>query len=513
MRAAWVGQVLAKADFYCILKCSKVCSETQFLAGKTHKMSDTPSHRYNLVVIGGGLVGLAVSAGAAELGARVALIECHRLGGDSLHAGSAPTTALVRAARVAAELRHAESFGLRVPSGIVVDFPAVMDGVRSLHAQLAERYSGAKLAELGVELLRGEARFVDRTHVEVGGTILEFARAVIATGAQPTVPSIPGLEPSACLTATNLFTLAELPKRLAIIGAGTFGAEMAQVFARFGSKVALFDQHPQSLPHADPDVADLVRHTLEHDGVTFRLGYTELHAEKTETGCVLHARCGEHWFADPVDYVLLAAGRTPRTAGLNLEAADVRYDENGIWVTPILRTSSLHILAAGSVCAAYQLPYAAEALAKIVIANALFFAADRAADLLVPSCTFTDPEVAHVGVTQPEAAEMKLRTLTLPFDDLDRAVLDRSEHGLLKIHHDKRGKIFGATLVCAHASEMIGEIALAMQHDVRLSALAAHIHPYPTQAEIIGRAAEAYRRSLVTPFMFRFLKRFLKWRR
>ncbi|RPH95260.1 mercuric reductase [candidate division KSB1 bacterium] len=470
-------------------------------------------NRYNLVIIGGGPAGLATAIGAAALGARVAMVERGLLGGDSLHVGSVPSKSLVRAARAAAEVRRAGDFGITVPSGAEVDIAAVMQRLDRLRSRIAGRNSVARLAEKGIEVFVGEGRFADHSHVEVGGQRLHFSRAVIATGSKPAVPALPGLDRVPFMTTDHLFTLTHLPRRLAVIGAGPAGCEMAQVFARFGSIVTVFEQANQILPHEDADAARMVQRALHHDGISFRLDCSELRFEKEGADVIVHSHAGEHWYADPCDRVLLAAGRVPRTEGLNLEAASVGTDERGILVNGQLRTSNPHIYAAGDVCSQYRYTHAADALARVVIANALFFAGDSAGDLLVPNCTFTDPEIAHVGLSETEAKERHLQTMKLPFDDLDRAILDSGEAGLLKIHHDVRGTIKGATLVAAHAGEMIGEIVVAMNHSVRLGSLSSDIHPYPTVAEIIKRAGDQFRHTLVTPFMARLLKKFLAWRR
>jgi pyruvate/2-oxoglutarate dehydrogenase complex dihydrolipoamide dehydrogenase (E3) component len=470
-------------------------------------------NRYNLVVIGGGPAGLATATGAAALGARVALIERGALGGDSVHAGSVPSKALVRVAKAAAEVRRAPEFGLSVHGGVEVDFGAVMERLDRLRRRVAARDDAARLTEKGVEVLLGHGHFSDRSHIEVEEQILPFSRAVIATGSRPHVPPLEGLTDIPFLTTESLYALTERPHRLAVIGAGPVGCEMAQVFVRFGSQVTVFEKEERCLNIEDADAAEVVRKALEHDGVIFRFSTREIRFERSEKGTIVHSHSGDHWFVDPCDRVLVAAGRAPRIEGLNLEAAGIRTDESGIMVDSLLRTTNPRVFAVGDVCSQFRYTHAAEALARHVIANALFMAADRVDTLLVPRCTYTEPEIAHVGLSENEAEAVHLSTLKLSFDDLDRAILDSGEAGLLKIHHDHRGTIRGATIVAANAGELISEIVLAMNHGVKLGSLASDIRPYPTQAEIIQRAGDVYRSKLLTPAMLRFLKRYLAWRR
>ena len=481
---------------------------------KTTMAVDTaPEDRYNLVVIGGGPAGLATALGAAALGARVALVEKVALGGDSLRTGSVPSKALVRVARAAAEVRRSPEFGLTLRGGVEVDFGAVIERLERLGARLAARNSAAHLREKGVEVFFGHGRFADRAHVEVEGRLLHFSRAVVATGSRPLIPPLQGLADVPFLTTDSLYSLRERPRRLAIIGAGPAGCEMAQVFARFGSEVTVFEKEERCLTLEDADAVEIVQRALEQDHVAFRFSTQEIRFERVEGGVAVHSHSAGRWFVDHCDRLLLTAGRAPRIEGLNLDAAGVRCDELGIIVDSLLRTTNSHIFAAGDVCSQFHYTHAADALARMVIANALFMAADRVDKLLVPRCTYTEPEIAHVGLSEKDAEAAHLETLKLSFDDLDRAILDSGEAGLLKIHHDHRGGIRGATIVAANAGELISEIVLAMNHGVKLGALASDIHPYPTQAEIIKRAADLYRSRLLTPSILRLLKRFLAWRR
>lgn len=469
--------------------------------------------RYNLVILGGGSAGLASAVGAAALGAKVALIEKGVLGGDSLHARSVPSKALVRAARAAAEVRRAPDFGLTVHGTFDVDISAVMTRLNQMRTRISAQFSIEELREKGVDVYQGEGRFADRFQIEVGGQILPFRRAVIATGSQAFVPPLEGLSDIPFLTPESIFGLTALPRRLAVIGAGPIGCELAQVFARFGCQVTIFEREDRCLNREDSEASMIIRSALESDDITFRLRTSELRFERKDNEIAVHSCSEDRWFVDFFDQVLLAAGRVPRWENLNLDAAGIQCDEQGIIVNNLLRTSNPHVFAAGDVCSQYRYTHAADALARIVIANALFMAADRVDSLLVPRCTFTDPEVAQVGLLESEAKDMRLSTLRLSFDDLDRTILDSGVSGLLKIQHDSRGTIKGATIVAANAGELISEFMLAINHGINLSALATDIHPYPTQTEIIKRAGDVYRSKLLTPSMMKMLKKFLAWRR
>jgi pyruvate/2-oxoglutarate dehydrogenase complex dihydrolipoamide dehydrogenase (E3) component len=477
------------------------------------QLNPTPRARYNLVVIGGGPAGMACASGAATLGAHVALVEKNTLGGNSLTAGSVPSKALIRSARVAAEMRRAADFGIQLSGPFAVDFSAVMDRMREVQERIAALNSIESLLDKGVDVFLGEGTFTDASHVLVSDKTLTFSRAVIAAGASPAPSGVPGIEQVPSLTYDTLFRLTELPNRLAIIGAGPLGCELAQSFARLGSSVIVYERQPQILAGEDMDAAALVQQSLERDGVTFRLGCKELRAETIASAHSIHSQAGEHWFADPCDLVLIAAGRAANTSGLHLDAAGVTTDDDGIVVNNYLRTTNSHIFAAGDCCSQYKFTHAAIALARIVIANALFFGTDKASSLLIPWCTYTDPQCAHVGVQEQDAAKLHLNTMSVPFSECDRSIIDGDTDGLFKVHYDIRGAIRGATVVSGRACELIGELVLAMNHNVRLAALATDIHPYPTESEILKQAGDIYRRSFVTPSMAKFLRKLLEFRR
>jgi pyruvate/2-oxoglutarate dehydrogenase complex dihydrolipoamide dehydrogenase (E3) component len=477
----------------------------------------TPAPRYNLVVIGGGTAGLVSAAGAAGLGARVALVERDLMGGDCLNVGCVPSKALLRAARAAAEVRRADTYGVRVPAGTAVDFPAVMERMRRLRAQLSPHDSARRFQDLGVDVFLGQAAFSGPDTVTVAGQTLHFRKAVIATGARPRHPAIPGLAETGFLTNESVFTLTELPRRLAVLGAGPIGCELAQAFARFGSLVTLLDHNDRILKKEDPEAVDKVEQALRRDGVTLLLGGAMQSVEKTPAGKVLHIKSGAAQGTLEADEVLVGAGRQPNVDGLGLEQAGVRFDpQKGVEVDDRLRTSNRRIFAAGDVCSRYQFTHAADAMARIVLQNALFLGRARASALTIPWCTYTDPEVAHVGLTEAgaRARGLKVRAFVKELNQVDRAVLDGEAEGFVKVVvRAGSDRVLGATIVASHAGEMLGELTLAVMGKVGLGQLARTIHPYPTQAEAIRKIADDYNRTRLTPWVKWLFAKWLAWNR
>ncbi|MBI2923873.1 MAG: mercuric reductase [Planctomycetes bacterium] len=489
----------------------------QFNAHPVDWVNPSPAGRYNLVVIGAGTAGLVTAAGAAGLGAKVALIEKHLTGGDCLNVGCVPSKALIRCSRAASETRGAGEFGVRVAGQISVDFPAVMERMRRLRARIAPNDSVHRFKELGVDVFLGEGRFAGGDTVEVAGTTLRFSRAVIATGARATAPPIPGLAETRYLTNESLFSLTELPQRLAVIGGGPIGCEMAQAFARFGSQVTLIEADKHILVREDQDAARRVEAALARDGVTILCGGKAAEVRRRGAEKILLLDCGGERREITVDEILVGVGRAPNVEGLNLEAVGVRFDNRaGVVVDDRLRTTNGRIYAAGDICSRYKFTHAADALARIVIQNALFFGRAKASALTIPWCTYTDPEIAHVGMYErdAEAAGIPAQTFIVELKDVDRAILDGEDEGFLKVCVRKGSdRILGATLVARHAGEMISEITVAMTAGAGMKALSRAIHPYPTQADVIRRAGDAYNRTRLTPRVKSLMTRFLSWRR
>ncbi|MBI1348127.1 FAD-containing oxidoreductase [bacterium] len=492
----------------------------QVLRGHVHPadwVNPTPAERYNLVVIGAGTAGLVTAAGAAGLGAKVALVERDLMGGDCLNVGCVPSKGVISAARMAATIQHARDFGIQVPDGVRVDFPTVMERMRRLRAGIAPNDSAERFRALGVDVFLGDAKFTGAETVEVASQTLRFRKAVIATGARAHHSDIPGLKEAGFLTNETVFTLTELPRRLAVIGGGPIGCELAQAFSRLGAEVTLLERSSQILGKEDRDAADVIRSALLQDGLQILTDTSLQRVETTPTGKRLHLqRQGESQTIE-VDAILVGAGRVPNVEGLNLEAVGVTYDQkSGVQVNDRLQTTNPRIFAAGDVCSKYKFTHAADFMARIVIQNALFFGRAKASSLIIPWCTYTSPEVAHVGVTEHEAAAngIAIQTLRQDFTHIDRVILQGETDGFVKVHL-KAGtdKILGATIVADHAGEMIGELTLAMKAGIGLKTIGSTIHPYPTVAEAIRKLGDQYNRTRLTPFVKSLFQRWLAWSR
>ncbi|MEJ7812733.1 MAG: mercuric reductase [Gemmatimonadaceae bacterium] len=473
-----------------------------------------PKDRYHLVVIGAGTAGLVTAAGAAGLGAKVALVERHLMGGDCLTVGCVPSKAVIRAARAWADARGARAeFGGPSVSG-EGDFAAAMERMRRLRAGISPLDGAPRFASLGVDVYFGQGRFTAPDRIEVGGAELRFRRAVIATGACAAVPSVPGLADVGYRTNETIFNLTTLPRRLVVIGGGPIGCELAQAFARFGSAVTVLGSGPRILPRDDEDAARVVAASMARDGVELELDARLTRVERRGSATVIHFEQGGAAREVTADEILLATGRAPNVEGLGLDAAGVAYDAKaGVTVDDRLRTSNGRVLAVGDIASRFQFTHAADAQARLAIANALFFGRGKASRLVIPWTTYTSPEVAHVGLSAREAAAAgaRVHTLTTPLHEVDRAVLDGEDEGFFRVHLARGSdRILGATLVAEHAGDMISEITLAMTRGIGLGKLSATIHPYPTQAEVFRKTADAWRRTKLTPWAKRVLERYFR---
>ncbi|MEJ7591952.1 MAG: mercuric reductase [Planctomycetaceae bacterium] len=478
-----------------------------------------PSGRYNLVVIGAGTAGLVTAAGAAGLGAKVALIERGLLGGDCLNTGCVPSRAsFVQPARSSrAERRRIR---VNVPPDMQVDFGAAMQRMRRLRARISPNDSAKRFRDLGVDVYFGDARFINSDTIEVDGAKLNFRRAVIATGARAASPPIKGLESVEYLTNETLFSLTELPRRLGVIGAGRVGCEMAQAFAQLGSEVFLVETEHGILPREDRDAAEILRHRMLSDGVTLLCCGKDLEIKcgggnRNKNG--IRLTCESH-----------GAGMTsrstscwwqsvaPNVENLNLDAVGVACHKKGVTVNERMQTTNPMIYAAGDVCSPFQFTHAADFMARIVIQNALFWGRKKSTSLVIPWCTYTSPEIAHVGLSEHEVKERRLEvdTYIQKFHDVDRAILDGEDEGFVKVHVKKgTDQILGATIVASHAGDMISEISLAMTHGLGLGRIGSTIHPYPTQAEAIRKLGDQYSRTRLTPFVKSLFRKWLGWTR
>jgi pyruvate/2-oxoglutarate dehydrogenase complex dihydrolipoamide dehydrogenase (E3) component len=479
-------------------------------------MNPRPGGRYNLVVIGAGTAGLVSAAGAAGLGAKVALIERHLLGGDCLNYGCVPSKALLRCARAVHDVRNAAEYGVRMAGDVDVDFGHAMARLRRLRAGIAPHDSAARFAGLGIDVFLGEARFVAADAVEVGGQRLTFSRAILATGARAAAPPIPGLADAGGLTNETIFSLTRRPPRLAVIGSGPIGCEMAQAFARLGSRVTVVSPNHQLLPREDIDTGQLLRSVFEQEGIALRLGASVTRVARVgETRVVAFDR-GQGEERLEADEILVAVGRAPNVEGLALDSVGIAWTRSGVTVDDFLRTSNRRVFAAGDICSPYKFTHAADAMARIAIQNALFFGRKRASSLVVPWTTYTDPEVAHVGMTAADAerARTRVATIQVALDTVDRAVLDGDTTGFARAHVDARsGRLLGATIVSRHAGDLIGELSLLMTAGLRMDALSRTIHPYPTVGEVSKKLGDAWMRRRLTPRAKTLLSTLLAWHR
>ncbi|MBE9009318.1 mercuric reductase, partial [Pseudanabaenaceae cyanobacterium LEGE 13415] len=450
-----------------------------------------PKDQYDLVVIGAGTAGLVVAAGAAGLGIglKVAIIEKHLMGGDCLNVGCVPSKTMIRSARVVGEMQQARSFGVMPPDAIKVDFPAVMERMRRIRAEISENDSAQRFQKLGIDVFLGEGRFLDRERIAVGDRVLRFKKATIATGARASQPKIPGLAEAGYLTNETVFSLTERPNRLAVIGGGSIGCEMAQTFRRLGCEVTLFHNKNRLLDREDSEAAEILKQAFIDEGIQIIFNSS---IDKVEPGKIIHFNSQQI----TVDEILVGAGRSPNIEGLNLEAAGVEFTKKGVKVNDYLQTTNPKIFAAGDICMDWKYTHAADAAARIVIKNALFspfgFGRSKLSNLVMPRAIYTDPEIAHVGINH-DADVIKI-----PLEKVDRAIADGETNGFVKIFH-RNGQILGGTIVASHAGDMISEITLAIVGKLSLNTLSSVIHPYPTQAEAIRKAADAYRKTLLTP--------------
>lgn len=477
----------------------------------------TPNGRYNLLVIGGGSAGLVAAVGAAGVGAKVALVENHLLGGDCLNVGCVPSKTLIRSAKAAGDLRRSArgDLGVTLNGDVTINFAAVMERVRRVRAEISHHDSAARFKKLGIDVYLGKGQFSGPDCFVVDGRTIQFSKAVIATGASPAHIPIPGLAETGYLTNVTLFELTAQPRRLAVIGAGPVGAEMAQAFARFGSQVAVFDILPTIAGLRDPDGLELVQKALGQDGVQFFLESGIQRVTAVPDGKQLTYTYQGETQQLVVDQILLAAGRKPNLEGLNLAAAGVVTNEKGLEVNDRLQTSNYNIYGAGDVAIPAQYTHAADATARIVVQNALFLGRKTYSSLIIPRTVYTDPEIAHVGLAPHEAETrgIAVNTLTIWIQDTDRGRTD-GEAGFVKIYvRQGSDKIVGATIVARHAGDMISEITTAMMAGAGMRTLSQTIHPYPTQAEAIKKAADAWNRTRLTPTVSRLFATWLRWRR
>jgi len=500
----------------------------RILAENVHPSNWTnpqPTERYNIVVIGAGTAGLITAVVAASLGAKVALIEKYLMGGDCLNVGCVPSKGIIRAARAWADLKKAAEFGLHIPAGVQYDFGKAMARMRKLRAKISHNDSVQRYTKLGVDVYIGSGRFTGSDTIRVegpaGNRTLRFAKAAICTGARASAPPTPGLIEAGYLTNETVFSLTELPARIGVVGAGPIGCELAQSFARFGSQVYLIEALHGIMPNEDRDAAEIVEQQMTKDGVTLLCCGKDLQVEKTEAGKRLTVDSHGQHYDVTVDELLVGVGRSPNVEGIGLEAAGVEYDKNGVKVNARLQTTNPNIFAAGDICSRYKFTHAADAMAQIVIQNALFphplgLGYASVESLVMPWCTFTEPEVAHVGMYEKDAKEqgLEVETYTYKLDEVDRAILDGEDEGFARIHIQKgTDKIVGATIVAAHAGDLISEFSVLMKAGAGAKTLAGTIHPYPTQAEVNKKVVNLWRKAHFTQGTKNLLTQLFAWMR
>jgi pyruvate/2-oxoglutarate dehydrogenase complex dihydrolipoamide dehydrogenase (E3) component len=477
-----------------------------------------PATSYDLVVIGAGTAGLVTAAGAAGLGAKVALIEKRLMGGDCLNVGCIPSKCIIRSARVVAYLQQSAHLGIRIPQGLDVDFSAVMERMRQLRASISQHDSANRFQSLGVDVFLGEGVFSGTDTIDVAGQTLKFKKAVIATGARARRPEIPGLPEAGYLTNETVFNLTERPRKLAVIGAGPIGCELAQAFQNLGSEVIIFHRNERILNREDADATAILQQILIREGIKVVLNAKLQRVELRDGRKVLFYESDNGAGSVGVGEILVGTGRVPNVENLNLSVVGVVYDyHRGVKVNDYLQTTNPRIYAAGDVCMNWKFTHAADAAARIVIKNTLFspfgLGKYKLSRLTMPQVTYTNPEIAHVGLYEHEAREqgIELQTVMIAMSSVDRAITDGETEGFAKIYLKKGGDtIVGATIVAPHAGDLISEITVAMVGKVGLGKVASAIHPYPTQAEVIKKAADAYRRTLLTPRTMQFLKFLMK---
>ncbi len=469
----------------------------------------------NLVVIGAGSAGLVSAYVAAAAKAKVVLIEAARMGGDCLNTGCVPSKALLRSARIAAQLRRAAEFGL-VAGPVAVDFPRVMARVAAVIERIAPHDSVERYTGLGVECVAGTATLLSPWEVQVGTRVITTRAIVLATGARPAVPAINGLTAAAPLTSENLWELRELPARLAVLGGGPLGCEMAQAFRRLGSEVTLVEMLPRLLAREDAEAGEAIAARFAREGITVLTGWQARAVEGS--GELRLGRDGETRTIG-FDRILVAAGRTPRTEGLGLEHVGVELNPDGtVRVNEFLQTTRSNIYACGDVAGPYQLTHAAAHQAWYCATNALFgslrrFRIDYS---VLPWAVFTDPEVARVGLNEAQARERGIahEVTRYGIDDLDRAIAEGEADGFVKVLTPPGSdRILGATVVGPHAGELMAELVLAMRHRLGLRKVLGTIHSYPTLAEANRFAAGAWQRAHLPGFALRIAERFHRWRR
>lgn len=475
--------------------------------------------RYNMVVVGAGSAGLVSAYIAAAVKSKVALIERHKMGGDCLNTGCVPSKALIKTARVVAEMRNHKKYGIKAAS-FELDFAEVMDRVKDVVTKIEPHDSVERYSALGVECISGDAEILDAHTVRVGGRTLKTKTLVLAMGADPAVPPIKGLDQVAYRTSDNLWDMRALPRRLVVLGGGPIGCEMTQAFQRLGSQVTQVEMEGRLLQKEDDDVAKLVQDRLVEEGVTVLTGAkaTEIKVDGPNKTLVCELKGGGRREI-PFDEILIAVGRRARTKGVDWAKLGVALNPNGtVKVDEFMRANGDNIYACGDIAGPYQLTHVASHQAWYCAVNGLFsplkkFKVDYR---VIPWVTFTDPEVAVVGLTEQaaKAAGIPYEVTRYGIDDLDRAIAESEDHGLVKVlTAPGKDKILGATIASHNAGEMIAEFVTAMKYGIGMNKILGTIHSYPTYVEANKYAAGVWKKAHAPENILRYLQRFHGWRR
>lgn len=467
---------------------------------------------YDLVVIGGGSAGLVAASAGAQINAKVALIEKDKLGGDCLHYGCVPSKSMIHAAQIAYDVKNASRYGIYTNEP-TIKLEEALGHVHSVIDTIQEHDSTERFEKLGVDVIYGKGQFTSGKTFEINGRYLQARAFLIATGSRPAVPPVPGLEEAGFLTNEQIFSIQSRPESLAVIGAGPIGCELGQSFSRLGTKVTIINSRDVIMPQEDPEAAMVVQKQMESEGIRI---LSNSRAQKVEViDGKKHITAGNETVI--VDEILLSAGRTPNVGSLGLEAAGVEYDKKGIKVDAKLRTSNKRIYAAGDIIGGYQFTHVAGYEAGVAMQNALIFPTKKADYRVIPWATFTNPELARVGLTEKQARDRygdDVYVLRQNFDGVDRALAEAAGYGFGKFITKGNGEILGAHIVGLHAGELIHEAVLAMSNKLKVSALQC-IHVYPTLSEINPKTAlqltkQKYAKNT---FLQNILRKFFNWRR
>ena len=492
-----------------------------------------PEPMYNMVAIGAGAGGLVTALGVAGVGGKSAICEKNLFGGDCLNTGCVPSKALISAAKHVHNVRQGSKYGITCAGEFKVDFQKVMESIRKKRATIGHHDACDRfIKDYGIDIFLGHAKFIDQNTIECNGKKLKFARAVIASGGRPYVPIIPGIENVYYYTSENIFNIVTRPQNIVIIGGGPIGAELGQSFQRLGCKVTFLLKSSRFLNKEDPDAAKIVKNKLEKEGCTF---YTNVKYNMIESSndlsssppniqkssrCVIHllrtTESHNKTLSIHCDILILACGRLPNVNGMNLEAAGVKFDEKrGIHIGETMRTSNSKIYAVGDCCQSQHFTHMADQMARTVIKNACFFGSGKYTEMVIPRVTYTDPELAQVGLNKIELAEqgIEFSEYIYDFKESDRAICDDDLQGFIKFYTVKNTPtILGCVIVCARAGEMIGEAALAMSNKLTLSHIYNTVHPYPTYSESFRAAAGKWANTKLTTNAKVMLRKLLKFR-